>query len=277
MGGKRGRIHVTWVDRRLLVGVSLLLVLALVSVLSVASSTAVEPVEVDDGLVLWYALDEQYSSGSAVRDSSARGNDGRYVGAPPNATEASADGLQFSPDSGYVTVTVPEKHLVDDFTITVRVKNPRQDHHAGIVASDSWRLTAPYDTYQFRAGNRKIRHEEAATDTWHHLAVVYRDGNLRLLVDGETVGSNPVSGDLSTSRVFIGRRVEGYEYDGRIADVRIYDRALSDAEVRGIAAGEARFRPVLYSDGFRVASTLTTALVAIVLAFLEVRGLSRPS
>ncbi len=77
-------------------------------------------------------------------------------------------------------------------------------------------------------------------DTWHHVALSAVPGRLaRLYVDGEAWGRTPVGaapydpeGDL-----FIGGRsdLDGTRFfQGTLDDVRLYERALSEPEVRGL-------------------------------------------
>ncbi|MEW2043970.1 LamG domain-containing protein, partial [Streptomyces sp. NPDC005534] len=73
---------------------------------------------------------------------------------------------------------------------------------------------------------------------WHHLALRRGGGQLTLSVDGTTVGAADVPGSVSRNAPFgvhIGQRMDSRAYfTGAIDDVRVYDRALSDAE---LAAG----------------------------------------
>ncbi|WP_067458128.1 glycoside hydrolase family 2 TIM barrel-domain containing protein [Actinomadura macra] len=80
-------------------------------------------------------------------------------------------------------------------------------------------------------------------DTWHRVTGTYDRAALRLYVDGSQVASVPFSGpiDRSSSDVTIARNSETMQdnYKGRMAhgtidDVRVYDRALTSAE---LAAG----------------------------------------
>ena len=78
-------------------------------------------------------------------------------------------------------------------------------------------------------------------DEWHHLAYVIASGDQRIYFDGVEVGSSTNTGDFNlsddTDPVRIGAAYfdpsgtyTAY-FDGTIDDVRIYDRALSEAEI----------------------------------------------
>ncbi|MEW2167388.1 sialidase family protein [Streptomyces sp. NPDC007084] len=81
-----------------------------------------------------------------------------------------------------------------------------------------------------------VRTDGAHNDgRWHHLALRRGGGRLTLSVDGTTAGTADVPGSVSRNSPFgvhIGQRVDGRAYfTGAIDDVRVYDRALSDAEL----------------------------------------------
>jgi hypothetical protein len=71
--------------------------------------------------------------------------------------------------------------------------------------------------------------------TWSHLATTYDGATLCLYVNGVQVGSRAVSGTIavSTGRLRIGgNAIWGEWFAGRIDEVRIYNRALSPAEIQ---------------------------------------------
>jgi hypothetical protein len=71
--------------------------------------------------------------------------------------------------------------------------------------------------------------------TWTHLAVTYDGSMLRLYVNGVQFGSRTVSGALLTSTGALrigGNNIWGEFFAGRIDDVRIYNRALTAAQIQ---------------------------------------------
>jgi sialidase-1 len=70
---------------------------------------------------------------------------------------------------------------------------------------------------------------------WHHLALRRGGGRLTLFVDGTAVGARDVPGSVSRTSPFgvhIGQRVDGRAFfTGAIDEVRVWDRALTDAEI----------------------------------------------
>ncbi len=68
----------------------------------------------------------------------------------------------------------------------------------------------------------------------HHCALVYNGEKMLLYIDGQSSSNNSVSGlNTTDSKLSIGYAsvVSGYSFIGYIADVKVYDRALEEAEI----------------------------------------------
>jgi len=77
-----------------------------------------------------------------------------------------------------------------------------------------------------------------ADGQWHHVAIVYNGAQKVLYVDGQIDAQSSYSAQLNTNniRVHFGYNAEypSGEYSGRLDDVRIFKRALSQTEVSQI-------------------------------------------
>jgi hypothetical protein len=74
-------------------------------------------------------------------------------------------------------------------------------------------------------------------NTWSHIAVTYGGGNLRFFLNGTQLATRAQTGNISTSTNPLrigGNSPWGEFFTGRIDEVRLYNRALTAAE---IAAG----------------------------------------
>ena len=74
-----------------------------------------------------------------------------------------------------------------------------------------------------------------ALNTWTHLTTTYDGSTLRLYVNGVETGSRSTGGPIqvSTGRLRIGGNAVWSEwFAGRIDEVRLYNRALSAAEIQ---------------------------------------------
>jgi hypothetical protein len=72
-------------------------------------------------------------------------------------------------------------------------------------------------------------------NTWHHVATVFNGSTVRYFYDGAYIGSQPMAMTITTDNrpLTIGADTPGvFEiFNGRIDDVCIYNRALSDADI----------------------------------------------
>ena len=71
-------------------------------------------------------------------------------------------------------------------------------------------------------------------NTWTHLAATYDGATLRLYVNGAEVGNRVITGALLTSTGVLrigGNSIWGEFFQGRIDEVRIYNRPLTHAEI----------------------------------------------
>ena len=71
---------------------------------------------------------------------------------------------------------------------------------------------------------------------WHHVVATYDGAIAKAYLDGDKLSNTQsATGTIATSEhnLLIGRRIdEKFYFDGTIDEVRIYDRALSEAEVK---------------------------------------------
>jgi hypothetical protein len=90
--------------------------------------------------------------------------------------------------------------------------------------------------YAYRAG-AGVSWDSTFPAGWHHVAAVKSNDQLKLFVDGKLVGNasfNIADYDLdSNAPLRIGFGANDY-FDGRLSDVRIYQRALHEAEIGGL-------------------------------------------
>jgi hypothetical protein len=87
----------------------------------------------------------------------------------------------------------------------------------------------------FTTGDMMVRGPSVlAANAWSHLAMTWDGTTERLYVNGTQVATNALGGDAVTSTGalrFGGNTVWGEWFAGAIDEVRIYNRALSAAEI----------------------------------------------
>lgn len=219
-----------------------------------------------EGLVGYWKFDE--TSADTFVDSSASENNGTGVGAlgtnntpqpstsVPTTTFANIRSLDFDGTDDYVSVANP--FTGNDFTISLWVHPDviNTGGYQGFIGHEGsaggWTYRAPgmwigtadgalhYDSYN-TAGTRYTNDVTGiftSADTWVHIVWVKNGSEYDIYKDGVLV----VDGDSAPANLYIGGtdynigRVDNY-IDGKLDDVRIYDRALTQSEVTNLANG----------------------------------------
>lgn len=197
-----------------------------------------------NGLVAYYPLDGDSTDGVGT-------NHGTVIAATPTADRFDTpnkallfDGvhsyIQCS-DSGLPAGNTPRTVALwtkvmsypgDTYLMSYGVDGPTNAFYAIVTAN------AGYVAVGRSGGGSSPTWKLPSTNTWHHIAITY-DGttNVSLYSDGTYQGkASRRYGTWLTGSFFIGRYVAGFPptFKGAIDDVRIYDRALSSAEVASL-------------------------------------------
>ena len=196
------------------------------------------------GLVAAYDFDE--AGDVRALDASGNGNDGMLSG--PTRTSAGKFGgaLSFDGINDWVTV---DDHATLDLTSgmtleawvkpsalsgwrTALIKETASGLAYALYAHDNSPRPAAY----IRIGGDRATPGNAAlpTNAWTHLATTYDGSRLRLFVNGVET-STAVSGSIEQSAQPLrigGNAVWGEYFKGLIDEVRVYNRALSAAEIQ---------------------------------------------
>jgi rhamnogalacturonyl hydrolase YesR len=141
-------------------------------------------------------------------------------------------------------------HLTGGASISAWIKSSGLKHqYASVVTKGltAWRLIrnswSSAMSFHFNAagtGEFQANGQTAVLDNqWHHLVGVYDGSQVRLYVDGQ-LDAYGAAGAVKTSTdpVYIGsrvNRVSDRSWEGQIDDVRIYNRALTEAEIFHLA------------------------------------------
>ncbi|MHC4351773.1 MAG: LamG-like jellyroll fold domain-containing protein, partial [Planctomycetota bacterium] len=201
-------------------------------------------------LVGWWRLDE--GSGTTVMDSSASGNDGTFVGNPqwvagktggalafgggdsvnvPGATDIQPESLTLMTWVSFDSVAGGRQDYLskdDDYALSLHEGQADQKIHGIVTSAGGWSVVH---------GNTVVD-----TDTWYHTALTY-DSSTQMLVlylDGQVDGELSVPsgvehrrGGLLTLGTFSGRDLQG-----KLDDIKIFDHAMSEVEIKGEMTGE---------------------------------------
>jgi glucose/arabinose dehydrogenase/chitodextrinase len=206
------------------------------------------------GLVAGYAFDE--GTGSTAADASGHALTGTLANGAGWADGRNGKGLSLAGGDDVVSLGNPAAlHLTGSMTISAWVNSsafPVDD--AAIVSkrgNSGFQLDTTIDTgprvigFKLNAGNGAGMFRYGATamlpNTWYHVTGVYDASALTMHVylngqldDGPLQGAVAANQQDSPQDVQIGQRPgwAGFGFIGRIDDTRVYDRALSAAEIQ---------------------------------------------
>ncbi|MCK5612961.1 right-handed parallel beta-helix repeat-containing protein [Candidatus Pacearchaeota archaeon] len=209
-----------------------------------------------NGLVGWWKFDK--GDGSTVYDSSGNNNDGTISGAQWS-TDGVNGALSFDGFNDYVSIpNSPELNITGDITISARIYFTRGGSGEGseqAMVTKTVSNGAYNNPFDFRTGVgaepplRLVRADASGHEcvystklipikSWHHGLVrvenTVGDFYVDSVITGKTGGltKNPTG---NSNPLLIGKRADGLYFSGSLDDVRIYNRALSEDEIRALA------------------------------------------
>ncbi|UCF42224.1 MAG: LamG domain-containing protein [Planctomycetota bacterium] len=201
----------------------------------------------DANLVAYWAFDE--GSGTVAYDS-AGGNDGTFVGEPSWTTGQIDGALEFDGENDYISCgTGPALTGMGPFSVSAWVKTDIVKGHAIVVQRGPGSANngmygvsiladgrAQFGVYNSGHGFTCRSSVIVYDGLWHHVAAVRTNStDGKIYVDGSLSGSDsgPARSLNSLLPVWIGGPgfTGPFRFEGKIDEVMIFNRALSDAEV----------------------------------------------
>jgi len=208
----------------------------------------VTPVEPDaTGLVLHYALEE--GAGAVAADSSGNGNDGTLDGNPSWISGVSGSALALDGVGDYVTTGSSLLNDLQAFSIACWIKGDLSlGDRSGLIGQNDcieYGISASNNVQIWSAGSGAVDLAwgyDADAD-WHHIVAVGDGTSVTIYLDGkpavsggtaitDTYGSSTHPVNIGGGGVF---DATDNWFTGQIDEIYVYQRALSAAEVAGLA------------------------------------------
>ena len=229
----------------------------------------------DPSLILYLSFDEL--NGTRVTDHSQYGNHGTVIGNRQLVAGRFGNALTFNGESDYVEIphhnslTVDTSVTVMAWIHTPRAHDPLNEPWQGIIAKDNDLRSYNFYTEAGARVHLSIGNGVGnpccvgsgsegtfALNTWQHVVAQHdSNGVQRFWINGERAGTFQVGGTLpgiaDTASVLVGKTHEdNREFLGMIDEVRVWNRALSEAEILEQMAigrsGGLTFTPSEFAD-----------------------------
>ena len=202
------------------------------------------------GTVAYYPLDT--GTGTQAYDVSTNSNTAPLSGSPSWVAGQVGEGISLNGSSQYASAPNSSSlSQTDTLTIEAWVKLTDYANYNSIVskttgngsANNTYELRTEQTTgkLQFLGFDSALRTVTSSvavgTGGWHHVAVTKGGGSVKLFIDGVQQGSGSVAVTTSnTNDAKIGARDDLAAtnfFKGSLDEVRLYNRTLADAEVKG--------------------------------------------
>ncbi|HXU83700.1 MAG TPA: LamG domain-containing protein [Polyangia bacterium] len=215
-------------------------------------------------VVLQWRMDEISNTTLTALDSSGSNFNGTYTGTvghpltsndvPPGLIGASRVFTRASRHAVQLTNMPPALKLTNEVSVTAWYKAST----LGLGTQQGEEVVSAGNSVILRVRNNEIEYTKRTAGgfvqlrapvngtldgAWHHLAGVTTATGMLLYVDGNQVLTNARAENIvydATAIFAVGRHPTQttFDFDGNIDDVRVYARALSDAEVQAISQGQ---------------------------------------
>lgn len=195
---------------------------------------------VEDGLVSYWTFDAAGMENTTVKDVWGN-NDGELVGDPESVDGKIGQALEFDGADDYVEAPDDESlqlwssHTLEAWIYQMESRSSRIIDKIGAGTANGPHLdTHPGTTLRSCAGNCISTDITYTLEEWHHVAVTFDEGDVKLFIDGAIEGEgavpSPLAGNNLTLRVAADSNGQSL-FLGIIDEVRVYNRALNEKEI----------------------------------------------
>jgi len=197
------------------------------------------------GLVASYSFDE--AAGTTLTDVSGHGNNGTIANGAWSTSGKFGSALSFNGTNSIVTV--PDSNLLDltsGMTLEAWVRPAANGGVWRTVLFKEQTGKTTYDLYGntgtdtpeagvWIGSERTVKGTALPLNAWSHLAATYDGAALKIYVNGALAGTLAQTGNITTSTGPLkigGNTIYPEWFSGLIDEVRIYNRALTQAEIQ---------------------------------------------
>ncbi len=181
-------------------------------------------------------------------------NSGNPVpGVEVRLTPLTGASMSFDGVDDELCVSYNDKLPTDKFTVSAYVKIGTGNNESGIIdwgsgLNKNWWITSTSSSegkgYIFHIGNgtgsdslkyfipNEITNPELPNQ-WHQVTMIYNGSAMSVMIDGNFIGTKPATISRTKNYLNIGSKIgTGGFFNGKIDDIRVYNRPLTQTEVR---------------------------------------------
>lgn len=196
-------------------------------------------------------------------DNGTAGTGGKYAEMPSNAVLDNVQEGNYTTSAWFYAYTAPTDLVVENRNWAVVTK---YGQHLGLFYEVGQKFSARH----YLTGNVFVGASSTATyalNTWHHVASVVSKtaGTVKLYVNGtlaatQTFAPGTAAREYGTTRFRIGRAQYQWAANGKVDQVRIYNRDLSVAEVSDLYNETTQVPPTVTTKSATAIGTTTATL-----------------
>jgi hypothetical protein len=219
----------------------LIAVIALTTACSLSLYSAEAQQVVTDGLVGYWTFNEGDIDGETVMDVWGE-NHGTIMGNTQVVDGKFGKALEFDGVNSYVEIPdheslqLWEKHTLEAWIYQLESRSSRIIDKIGAGTANGPHLdTHPGTKLRSCAGNCISTTVDYTLEEWHHVAVTFDEGEVKLYLNGSVEGEGSVPSPLAGNDLSLKVAADSNGQNlfmGIIDEVRVYNRALSEDEIK---------------------------------------------
>lgn len=217
----------------------------------------------DNDEIAYWKLDE--TSGITAFDTTIEANDGTLHNGPVWTSGQQGGALSFDGNNDYVEIPHIDEYLLDNGSIAFWFWTNEISGYQGLFSKDS----DGYDDgghvamfigsggkvvagLQSTSSTHLVQSNVITANAWHHVAFTFGDNGMKLYIDGNLEGTNSYAYGMGTSPggggnyepIALGALTSSsgdltvtplsHYFDGKLDDVRLFDYALSQADITNL-------------------------------------------
>ena len=197
----------------------------------------------DEGLVAYWAFDE--GSGKTVADVTGNGHNGKFFDSPKWVEGKFGMALEFDGENDRVTIADDDALDITKNLTLMTWFNPNDSLNGRrmMVKNDSIFVIFDFgnkDSVELLVKPNNTFVETKTTDwkvgTWYHFAGTFDGKTMKVYINGKLEGETANNVPIAPSNLefWIGADDLGSHFPGKIDEVRLYEKTLTEAEIQTV-------------------------------------------